>query len=302
MDRDTGFQLRVGTTEVRLSDGDFSIGRSSACDLILDGHLVSRRHCVLRVTERGVMVRDLGSRNGVLVNSHRIDEVAWLQHGDQLNVGSYAMSIVFRSAEQRPDRPTESHDRDHALRERAVTKAHPRIPEGSPPPAGQASVPAGPGLTPQAAAPSPAPVRGIETQKGSVFEMFLGALERALGDGRATEADRVAGNLIVSLRASLLRGQIIEPSVLEAASVCVLRLIELTGRRSWFDRLFELNQAAGRVMGKPSLDLLEGLAAKGVAPDPASLAAYVAVVRERAVSLDALDRRGLRRLTALAAG
>ncbi len=51
------------------------VGRNEACDLVLDDRKVSAVHMELVATERGVRVRDLGSRNGTSVGDTRIGEV-----------------------------------------------------------------------------------------------------------------------------------------------------------------------------------------------------------------------------------
>src|SRR5690606_25810034 len=61
-------------------------GVHPANELRLDDARVSRFHCELRVHSRGVQVRDLGSRNGTLVDGVRVDS-AWVEHGATLRVG-----------------------------------------------------------------------------------------------------------------------------------------------------------------------------------------------------------------------
>ncbi len=52
-----------------------TIGTSADCELIIPDPRVSRRHCELRLTERGVMLRDLGSKNGTLLGNVPIIEI-----------------------------------------------------------------------------------------------------------------------------------------------------------------------------------------------------------------------------------
>ncbi len=51
------------------------VGRNEACDLVLDDRKVSAVHVEFTATERGVRVRDLGSRNGTYISETRIGEV-----------------------------------------------------------------------------------------------------------------------------------------------------------------------------------------------------------------------------------
>jgi transcriptional regulator with PAS, ATPase and Fis domain len=55
------------TVEARLGMNPLVVGTSPECDLIVHDPKVSRRHCELRMTKRGIWLRDLGSKNGTLV-------------------------------------------------------------------------------------------------------------------------------------------------------------------------------------------------------------------------------------------
>lgn len=64
------------------------IGRHPDCDVVLRrSRKVSRKHCCIVQANNGVIVRDLGSLNGVLVNGVRVRKQAPLRVGDELCVG-----------------------------------------------------------------------------------------------------------------------------------------------------------------------------------------------------------------------
>jgi pSer/pThr/pTyr-binding forkhead associated (FHA) protein len=67
------------------------IGRHDECDVRINSPKVSRRHCCLAMAYDRVLIRDLGSRNGVRVNGREIDE-SRLYEGDELAIGP----ILFR--------------------------------------------------------------------------------------------------------------------------------------------------------------------------------------------------------------
>jgi pSer/pThr/pTyr-binding forkhead associated (FHA) protein len=67
------------------------IGRHLECDVRIESPKVSRRHCCLAMAYDRVLVRDLGSRNGVRVNGRAVEE-SRLQSGDELAIGP----ILFR--------------------------------------------------------------------------------------------------------------------------------------------------------------------------------------------------------------
>src|SRR5580692_7450640 len=88
------FRLRYMQHDLELSEGQFAVGRNASCQLSLDDPLVSRRHALLNVSKEGVSVEDLKSRNGVLVNGRRIDDVYALRAGDKITIGSQEMILV----------------------------------------------------------------------------------------------------------------------------------------------------------------------------------------------------------------
>jgi ABC transport system ATP-binding/permease protein len=73
--------LRLPRSSVR------TLGRTSRADFIVDAALVSRVHCRLMTdSSNELVVEDLGSANGTLVNGMKIDR-AVLKPGDRLTVG-----------------------------------------------------------------------------------------------------------------------------------------------------------------------------------------------------------------------
>jgi predicted component of type VI protein secretion system len=76
------------------------IGRHLECDVRINSPKVSRRHCCLAMAYDRVLIRDLGSRNGVRVNGRLVDE-SRLYDGDELAIGP----ILFRleAADENPE-------------------------------------------------------------------------------------------------------------------------------------------------------------------------------------------------------
>ena len=67
-------------------------GRHEECDVQLNSKKVSRRHCVLAQVNDYLVVRDLGSTNGVRVNGVRVAE-GKLRPGDELQVGNFKYQV-----------------------------------------------------------------------------------------------------------------------------------------------------------------------------------------------------------------
>lgn len=67
------------------------IGRHPECDFRIDLPKVSRRHCCLALVYDRVLIRNLGSRNGLRVNGRLVEETR-LQEGDEVAIGP----LLFR--------------------------------------------------------------------------------------------------------------------------------------------------------------------------------------------------------------
>lgn len=69
------------------------IGRGEDCDVVLDDRDCSRRHAEVSRDEHGAVLRDLGSRNGVVLHGRGSTERR-LRHGDELTVGRTVLRFV----------------------------------------------------------------------------------------------------------------------------------------------------------------------------------------------------------------
>jgi FHA domain len=68
------------------------VGREGTCDVYIESNQVSRRHCLLQVTERGLLVKDLESTNGTFVNGTPTAD-GYINEGDRLSLGTYVMTL-----------------------------------------------------------------------------------------------------------------------------------------------------------------------------------------------------------------
>jgi pSer/pThr/pTyr-binding forkhead associated (FHA) protein len=82
----------------------FKIGRGETCHLRPNSEQVSREHAEFAIADDGVSVRDLGSRNGTLVNGKAITETYSLKDRDLVQVGplTFAVSIQGAPAAAKP--------------------------------------------------------------------------------------------------------------------------------------------------------------------------------------------------------
>jgi len=90
-----------------------TIGRSDASDLTLPHKEVSRRHAVIKVLGKTMVLEDEGSSNGVYLNGKRAASTL-LKVGDTFSIGPYEIEI--RSTEQMVD-----HDRETSTKSMELT-------------------------------------------------------------------------------------------------------------------------------------------------------------------------------------
>jgi predicted component of type VI protein secretion system len=62
------------------------IGRQKECDLCIPLSVVSRRHCEISINQNKLLIRDLHSKNGTLVNGQQVED-SHLNPGDRINFG-----------------------------------------------------------------------------------------------------------------------------------------------------------------------------------------------------------------------
>src|SRR5262249_28811765 len=70
------------------------LGRHPECDIQLNSRKVSRRHCCIAQVNNYLVVRDLGSTNGVRINGVRVVE-GKLKAGDELTVGNFRYQVSW---------------------------------------------------------------------------------------------------------------------------------------------------------------------------------------------------------------
>jgi pSer/pThr/pTyr-binding forkhead associated (FHA) protein len=76
----------VGGREIVVGSTPVVIGRHPTCDVRIDSLRVSRYHCCLSGDAGEVVVRDLGSTNGLRINGQRVIS-GRLKPGDTLAIG-----------------------------------------------------------------------------------------------------------------------------------------------------------------------------------------------------------------------
>lgn len=92
------------------------IGRHPECDVVITrSRAISRKHCAIVQIDNCLVIRDLGSTNGVRVNGERVKKESRFTVGDTVTIGDleYAVKLV------RAPEPERRANRDHPQDARA---------------------------------------------------------------------------------------------------------------------------------------------------------------------------------------
>ncbi|MFK8030500.1 MAG: GGDEF domain-containing protein [Gammaproteobacteria bacterium] len=72
------------------------IGRGRHADVVLDDAQVSRRHCLIRLTDAGIVAEDLGSTNGTHINGNAIT-LAVVDPSGRIKIGGCVLRVEYRA-------------------------------------------------------------------------------------------------------------------------------------------------------------------------------------------------------------
>ena len=116
-------QLKVltGSSEGKLipvTQAKFLIGRSDECQLRPKSDSISRRHCAIVQKDDRVLLIDLKSRNGTIVNEKKLDpaKAKVLKHGDRIQVGKLEFEVIIQVGIASKKKPEVKDVKDAAVR------------------------------------------------------------------------------------------------------------------------------------------------------------------------------------------
>lgn len=202
-------------SDVELLPGVTVVGRSDSCQIVIEDPLISRRHACFVVDAQGVLVKDLGSMNGVLVNGVKVEGTRALIAGDRVTIGKGEAELHIAPA-------TRSQAGD-------FTRTQPRLTMSG----AMDAVDVGP--TSSDSEP---------TRKGSILQMLGGVADKAFVLGRGEEAERIVKRPMESLLNRALREGSVDLREAETAALLAVRLARVTSRAVWVDYVFKLYSAA----------------------------------------------------------
>jgi hypothetical protein len=267
--------LRGGTRREQweLPPGQSAIGRGEDALVQIDDGLVSRRHAILTVLTRGVLVDDLGSRNGVLVNGQRIQRQTALVHGDHITVGGHVFVLVDKGR-SRGDTLTVN------------TARAPAQGSALPPPPASAAI----------GARAAAGATGAMTP----LEVLLTGMIDALARGDESAVAFSLGHLFEALGEHERGPGAEDTTTLRRAATHALRAAATMNRHDWIDRVIELHAARPRPMHAATIDALEGALTRCGDYDRSPLREYVGALEAKAATFGTYEKFCTVRLRALA--
>jgi pSer/pThr/pTyr-binding forkhead associated (FHA) protein len=256
--------LRRGYQELPLERPTLIIGRGVSSDIQVSSALVSRRHARLTLTSLGVAVEDLGSRNGVFVNSERLVGSLRLRPGDRVSVGDEVF-VYGENEEPLEHRTTEVGLPAQRLARNTFSDAD----------------------------------ASLATRSAHVFQLLASVVDKALALGRGDEAERlIAAHLSAALTDAEASAEL-PPDVARTAAGYAVKLAGATGKALWLDYAVKLYGALGLVLPLALVDEMYVLLRRVRGLDLAVLHAYTEQLRERAAGLAPAERFVLQRLSGL---
>lgn len=205
------YAVRHGNRTIPLPLGETLVGRGTDCQIVLDSPLVSRRHAKIIVTPVGVMVEDLGSINGVKIDSRPLKGRIEVDVGTRVSVADEMLEVV-RLGEDRPATAPEV--------KKAVTvqvRVEPESDEVS-----------------------------VTARRKDAFSLLARVVDKALALGRGDEAERLMTSMLEGALSEAEAGLKLPSGLAEDAARYAIRIALATKKPSWVDYAIRLFHTLGR--------------------------------------------------------
>lgn len=132
--------LQSGACVIPLEKAILLIGRQADCDVSLtSSRKISRKHCCIAIVNDTVVVRDLGSTNGVSINGTRIEQEGRLRLDDELMIGDVRFRLqreaqlkeAISNSDGPPVEDNGTMDLDSGIRPRSTVPERDQVPPPS---------------------------------------------------------------------------------------------------------------------------------------------------------------------------
>jgi pSer/pThr/pTyr-binding forkhead associated (FHA) protein len=256
------FYLRREERDVPLPEGPIIVGRSSACDLVLEDPRVSAEHARLAATAKDLTVTDLDSRNGVFVNGLRIKGEASLAPADLVAFAEVVFEVVAREL---PDE--ESHDSDFPT----------RVDFESP------------------FAQKPAE----QTPSLEAFDVLASVIDKALALGHVDEIAQVVADRLARIADECEAGTSVPNETIALAARYAVKCATATGDGNWLNLLVRIYHARAEVLPVEHIDILYGVVRQMRGIDWSVLGEYAEKLGTRTARMSPAERFACKRIEGL---
>lgn len=82
--------------EYLITNWETSIGRSNACDIVLNYPSVSRFHAVIAKHKKGWVITDTNSSSGTTIGKTKVDHTAVVKDGDAVSFGGIVLRFRIK--------------------------------------------------------------------------------------------------------------------------------------------------------------------------------------------------------------
>lgn len=247
----TKFWIEYRGHKIELRAGNTVIGRSAACQIVLDDGLVSRRHAQISIDKYSATLEDFGSVNGVFVNGSRVSGSRPLKDKDVVKMGKQELTIravLVNMVDPTPKFAAETLHGGATLRRNSnVRDTKERTPQG------------------------PTHAEG--------FAVLANVADKVLALGRGAEAERVLSGTMQSLMHVSRQTGVLPGDVADKAAEYAVRLVSATRKASWADYAFELFMNLRRPLPGPVVDELYSVLRTVSGVDLTLLRNYVALLQ-----------------------
>jgi hypothetical protein len=267
----TKFWIEYRGHKIELRAGTTVIGRSAACQVVLDDGLVSRRHAQITADKRAAVLEDFGSVNGVFVNNIRVAGSRALRDGDVVRMGK--QEFTLRSVLIDLGETTQF----------GVETLH-----------GSVTMSRGTPLVRQTAERLPT---GPTHPEG--FAVLANVADKVLALGRGAEAERVLSGAMQALLAVSRNSGVLPVEIADKAAEYAVRLVVATRKSSWADYAFELFMNLRRPLPGMVVDELYSVLRTVSGVDLTLLRNYVALLQALQHSFGPSERFLVQRIEGL---
>lgn len=268
-DREALCYLSHGAARVAFTEGEYVIGRSPTCHMIVDDPVASRRHARLTVKSGIATIEDLDSNNGVFVNGLRVgSRPTTLDDGDRIIIGTEELTVSLTRESAFDD--TEDVTVETVFKRPVID---PAIREKKP---GR---------------------EATSTGRVDALELLGNIADKALAMGHFEDADRVLGSHLRNVLEDAKAGKGVLPENQKLVSDYALKFANASKDGRWFDLVIELFDAEKTVCPDEIIIELQVALDKVADVDAEHIRRYLGTMEQ--VELDKDGTRSMQRIEEL---